>query len=89
LRKRALLCAGNFPEPTGPTLKAEGKDHGSRNATRAENRPASSRVLGRNGGCVNEGPHLRASKTVIPGRRGSDKPRISRFRACAWRRIPE
>jgi hypothetical protein len=36
LRKRALLCAGNFPEPTGPALKLERMDHGSRNATRAE-----------------------------------------------------
>jgi hypothetical protein len=38
MRKRALLCTGNFPEPTGPFPSRE-EGHGSRNATRAENGP--------------------------------------------------
>ena len=32
---------------------------------------------------------LKSPSVVIPGRRVSDEPGISRFRVCAWRRIPE
>src|SRR6202011_3999163 len=47
LRKRALLCAGNFPEPTGTAPKAWGRTTG-RETHRGPNRPREQGVLGEN-----------------------------------------
>src|SRR5882757_3114889 len=72
MRKRALLCAGNFPEPTGPPLKPrEGPRVAKRNAGR--NRPASRRVLGRNRRPVKRKSPVLTSMIRKSGSRFSEK----------------
>src|SRR5665213_1428413 len=67
MRKRALLCAGKFPVPTGPAPKLSGD--GPRVAKRiaGRNRPASRRFLGIIGPTV--------KSAIRPLRQGSRRPR--------------